>query len=154
MSVAGSTLVNMAFATEHPVLAHSEYRPVDEMVRVGGRFEVVSPHEPAGDQPAAIEELERRVDSQIKMPTGYHLQFGGTYEKLQSGRARLMSVPWNTIRPAVGGTATGGAAATSLCNRWPVTSAPSPPGAVVDACCAAGRPTPSCPTSTVSRGPT
>jgi excinuclease ABC subunit B len=57
----GSTLVNMAFATEHPVLAHSEYRPVDEMVRVGGRFEVVSPHEPAGDQPAAIDELERRI---------------------------------------------------------------------------------------------
>jgi excinuclease ABC subunit B len=56
-----STLVNMAFATEHPVLAHSEYRPVDEMVRVGGRFEVVSPHEPAGDQPAAIDELERRI---------------------------------------------------------------------------------------------
>src|SRR5439155_2064969 len=27
----------------------------------GGRFEVVSPHEPAGDQPAAIEELERRL---------------------------------------------------------------------------------------------
>jgi excinuclease ABC subunit B len=61
VSVAGSTLVNMAFATEHPVLAHSEYRAVDEIVRAGGRFEVVSPHEPAGDQPAAIEELERRV---------------------------------------------------------------------------------------------
>ncbi len=51
----------MAFATEHPVLAHSEYRAVDEIVRVGGRFEVVSPHAPAGDQPAAIEELERRI---------------------------------------------------------------------------------------------
>src|SRR3954465_10626154 len=51
----------MAFATEHPVLAHSEYRAVDELVRVGGRFEVVSPHAPAGDQPAAIEELERRI---------------------------------------------------------------------------------------------
>jgi excinuclease ABC subunit B len=61
MSVPGSTLVNMAFATEHPVLAHSEYRAVDEIVRVGGRFEVVSPHAPAGDQPAAIEELERRI---------------------------------------------------------------------------------------------
>jgi excinuclease ABC subunit B len=61
MSVAGSTLVNMAFATEHPVLAHSEYRAVDEVVRAGGRFEVVSPHQPAGDQPAAIEELERRI---------------------------------------------------------------------------------------------
>jgi excinuclease ABC subunit B len=61
VSVSGSTLVNMAFATEHPVLAHSEYRPVDAMVRAGRRFEVVSPYEPAGDQPAAIDELERRI---------------------------------------------------------------------------------------------
>jgi excinuclease ABC subunit B len=61
MSVRGSTLVNMAFATEHPVLAHSEYRPVDDIVRAGGRFEVVSEYDPAGDQPAAIEQLERRV---------------------------------------------------------------------------------------------
>ena len=63
MNLSGSTLnlVNMAFATEHPVLAHSEYRAVDDVVRVGGRFEVVSEHEPAGDQPAAIEELERRI---------------------------------------------------------------------------------------------
>ena len=61
MSVVGSTLVDMAFATEHPVLAHSEYRAVDDVVRAGGRFEVVSEHEPAGDQPAAIEELERRI---------------------------------------------------------------------------------------------
>lgn len=30
-------------------------------MRTGNRFEVVSPYEPAGDQPAAIEELERRV---------------------------------------------------------------------------------------------
>src|SRR5882757_8217154 len=51
----------MAFATEYPVLAHSEYRAVDDIVRVGGEFEVVSPHQPAGDQPAAIEELERRI---------------------------------------------------------------------------------------------
>ena len=51
----------MAFATEHPVVAHSEYRAVEEVVRAGGRFEVVSPHAPAGDQPAAIDELERRI---------------------------------------------------------------------------------------------
>src|SRR6185312_4821422 len=59
----------VAFATEIPgsaaqpdvPVAHSEFRPVGEIPRTGGRFEVVSPHEPAGDQPAAIEELERRV---------------------------------------------------------------------------------------------
>ncbi len=61
MSGAGSTLESMAFATEDPVLAHSEYRAMDEIVREGGRFEVVSEFEPAGDQPAAIDDLERRI---------------------------------------------------------------------------------------------
>ncbi|MEU1524308.1 excinuclease ABC subunit UvrB [Nocardia rhamnosiphila] len=64
----------MAFATElraagvsgteadgETPLARSEFRPVGEIERTGGRFEVVSPHRPAGDQPAAIEELERRI---------------------------------------------------------------------------------------------
>ncbi len=63
MSVPASTLVPMAFATEYPVLAHSEHRPVDAMVRAGNKFEVVSPYDPAGDQPAAIEDLERRIRS-------------------------------------------------------------------------------------------
>src|ERR1700677_102907 len=51
----------MGFATEHPVVAPSEYRAVEEIVRSGARFEVVSAHSPAGDQPAAIDELERRI---------------------------------------------------------------------------------------------
>ena len=53
----------MAFATEHPVLAQSEFRPVSEIPREGGRFEVVSDYKPAGDQPAAIDELERRINA-------------------------------------------------------------------------------------------
>ena len=36
---------------------------LDHVVRAGGRFHVVSPHEPAGDQPAAIEELERLIQA-------------------------------------------------------------------------------------------
>ncbi|MPY83353.1 MAG: excinuclease ABC subunit UvrB [Actinophytocola sp.] len=51
----------MAFATEHPVLAQSEFRPVSDIPRAGGRFEVVSDYKPAGDQPEAIEELDRRL---------------------------------------------------------------------------------------------
>ncbi|WP_072480145.1 excinuclease ABC subunit UvrB [Amycolatopsis australiensis] len=51
----------MAFATEHPVLAQSDFRPVSAIPRTGGRFEVVSDYQPAGDQPAAIDELERRI---------------------------------------------------------------------------------------------
>ncbi len=65
VSVGTLNLNAMAFATEHPVLAHSEYRPaadaVNGLVRAGAQFEVVSEYDPAGDQPAAIEELERRI---------------------------------------------------------------------------------------------
>ncbi len=51
----------MAFAAERPVIAQSEYRAVEDVLRTGARFEVVSPYQPAGDQPAAIDELERRI---------------------------------------------------------------------------------------------
>jgi excinuclease ABC subunit B len=77
LSVGARTLDTVAFATEIPgsaaevhkdaageidiPLAHSEHRPVGDIPRKGGRFEVVSPHQPAGDQPAAIAELERRL---------------------------------------------------------------------------------------------
>ncbi len=56
-------LEDVAFATEHPVLAHSEFRPVSEIPRSEGRFEVVSDYAPAGDQPEAIEELDRRLST-------------------------------------------------------------------------------------------
>jgi excinuclease ABC subunit B len=51
----------VAFATEYPIPAQSEFRPVEDIVRTGQRFEVVSDYEPAGDQPTAIEDLERRL---------------------------------------------------------------------------------------------
>ena len=54
-------LAGMAFAAEHPVLSHSEFRPVGEVERSDKLFEVVSEFEPSGDQPAAIKELDRRL---------------------------------------------------------------------------------------------
>ncbi len=53
----------MAFATEYPVLAQSEFRPVGDIPRSDARFQVVSDYEPAGDQPEAITDLERRINA-------------------------------------------------------------------------------------------
>ena len=55
------TLRGVAFASEHPVLAVSEFRPVGDIPRTSARFEVVSEYQPSGDQPQAIEELETRL---------------------------------------------------------------------------------------------
>ncbi|AKP08599.1 UvrABC system protein B [Corynebacterium pseudotuberculosis] len=52
----------MAFAAEHPELSVSDFRPVGEIERTNGTFHVVSEYKPAGDQPAAIEELDARLD--------------------------------------------------------------------------------------------
>ena len=52
----------MAFAAEQPVLAHSEFRPVGEVERAEGNFEVISEFEPSSDQPQAIAELSERLD--------------------------------------------------------------------------------------------
>lgn len=51
----------MAFAAEHPVLSHSEFRPVGEIERASGEFRVESEYQPAGDQPSAIKELDERL---------------------------------------------------------------------------------------------
>ncbi len=51
----------MAFAAEQPVVAHSEFRPIGEIERAPAEFTVVSDYEPAGDQPTAIADLERRL---------------------------------------------------------------------------------------------
>ncbi|WP_018683626.1 excinuclease ABC subunit UvrB [Actinokineospora enzanensis] len=48
-------------AAEKRVLAHSEHRPVSDIPRADGKFRMAADYQPAGDQPAAIEELERRV---------------------------------------------------------------------------------------------
>ncbi|KAB1551213.1 excinuclease ABC subunit UvrB [Corynebacterium sp. zg254] len=52
----------MAFAAERPELSYSEFRPVGDIERTPGTFQVISEYEPAGDQPKAIGELAERLD--------------------------------------------------------------------------------------------
>jgi len=56
----------VAFPTEIPAedetpKAHSQFRPVGDIPRTDGQFRMVADYEPAGDQPAAIADLERRI---------------------------------------------------------------------------------------------
>ncbi len=92
----------MAFATEHPVLAVSEHRPVGGIPRTSGRFEVVSDYEPSGDQPQAIAELEKRIDAGEKdvvllgaTGTGKSATTAWLVEKLQ--RPTLVMAPNKTL---------------------------------------------------------
>ncbi|GHH50528.1 excinuclease ABC subunit UvrB [Lentzea cavernae] len=97
----------MAFATELPpeestVKAHSEHRPVGDIERTDGQFRVVSEYQPAGDQPAAIADLERRVRSGERdvvllgaTGTGKSATTAWLVEKLQ--RPTLVMAPNKTL---------------------------------------------------------
>jgi excinuclease ABC subunit B len=92
----------VAFATEHPVLAVSEHRPVGDIPRTAGRFEVVSDYSPSGDQPTAIEDLERRINEGEKdivllgaTGTGKSATTAWLVEKLQ--RPTLVMAPNKTL---------------------------------------------------------
>ncbi|MGH3695864.1 MAG: excinuclease ABC subunit UvrB [Pseudonocardiaceae bacterium] len=50
-----------AAAIPRDLLPRSEFRPLGKTSRAPGRFRMVSDYAPAGDQPAAIDELERRI---------------------------------------------------------------------------------------------
>ncbi|MPY98906.1 MAG: excinuclease ABC subunit UvrB [Actinophytocola sp.] len=92
----------MAFATEHPVLAESEFRPVGDVPRADGRFKVVSDYEPAGDQPQAIAELDGRLKAGEKhvvllgaTGTGKSATAAWLIEKVQ--RPTLLLAPNKTL---------------------------------------------------------
>jgi excinuclease ABC subunit B len=92
----------MAFAAEHPIIAHSEFRPVGEIERSHTPFEVVSDHKPAGDQPTAIKELERRLTTGEKdvvllgaTGTGKSATTAWLIEKVQ--RPTLVMAPNKTL---------------------------------------------------------
>ncbi|MGH3717534.1 MAG: excinuclease ABC subunit UvrB [Pseudonocardiaceae bacterium] len=50
-----------AASPQRDLLPRSEFRPLGTTSRAPGRFQMVSDYSPAGDQPAAIDELERRI---------------------------------------------------------------------------------------------
>ncbi|GAA1481433.1 excinuclease ABC subunit UvrB [Gordonia sinesedis] len=51
----------MAFASENYPMTVADHRSVTDVLRQGRPFEVVSDYRPSGDQPQAINELERRL---------------------------------------------------------------------------------------------
>ena len=58
----------------------------------GSRRVVIQSNVRGRDLGSFVEDVKSQVAAKVKLPTGYHLEYGGTYEHLSSGRARLMIV--------------------------------------------------------------
>lgn len=84
------------------MIAHSQFRPVGDIARADGRFRMAADYQPAGDQPAAIEELERRIragEEHVVLlgatGTGKSATTGWLVERLQ--RPTLVLAPNKTL---------------------------------------------------------
>jgi cobalt-zinc-cadmium resistance protein CzcA len=58
----------------------------------GKRRIVIESNVRGRDLGSYVEEVQSKIKKNVELPTGYYLEYGGTYEKLQSGRARLRVV--------------------------------------------------------------
>lgn len=67
-------------ATEGPVQISREN---------GSRRVVIQSNVRGRDLGSFVEEARAKIEGAVKLPPGYRLEYGGNYEKLQSGRARL-----------------------------------------------------------------
>lgn len=70
----------------------SEESPVQVSREQGKRRVVVQSNVRGRDLGSYVEEVQQKVQSELKLPVGYYLEYGGTYEQLKSGRARLLIV--------------------------------------------------------------
>jgi len=68
----------------------------------GKRRVVIQSNVRGRDLGSFVEEVQRRVNAEVKLPVGYYLEYGGTYEKMQSGRARLAVVVPLTLALVLG----------------------------------------------------
>lgn len=66
--------------------------PVQISRENGQRRVVIQSNVRGRDLGSFVEDVKKAVDAGVKLPTGYYVEYGGTYEKLQSGRARLLIV--------------------------------------------------------------
>ena len=63
--------------------------PVQISRENGSRRVVIQSNVRGRDLGSFVEAARAQIEREVKLPPGYRLEYGGTYEKLQSGRARL-----------------------------------------------------------------
>ena len=66
--------------------------PVQISRENGARRVVIQSNVRGRDLGSFVEEVKVQVAQKVKLPVGYRVEYGGTYENLQSGRARLLIV--------------------------------------------------------------
>ena len=92
----GRILVPAPGGEQIPLAQLADIQSVEGPVQVsrenGQRRVVIQANVRGRDLGSFVEVAEQKIEAEVKLPTGYHLEYGGTYEHLQSGRARLMIV--------------------------------------------------------------
>lgn len=94
----GALLVNSPTGTKVPLAqlaAMRESEGAAEISRENGQRRIsIETNVRGRDLGSFVEEAQRRVEAEVKLPPGYRLEWAGTYENLQAGKLRLaIAVP-------------------------------------------------------------
>ncbi len=90
----GRILVPAPNGAAIPLAQLAEIKSIEGPVQIsrenGQRRIVIQANVRGRDLGSFTADVKKSLDVQYKLPTGYHLEYGGTFEQLQSGRARLL----------------------------------------------------------------
>jgi cobalt-zinc-cadmium resistance protein CzcA len=94
----GRILVPSPGGAQIPLAQLAEIQSTEGPVQVsrenGQRRVVVQANVRGRDLGSFVEEVKRKVEADVKLPTGYHVEYAGEYAKMQSALARLsIAVP-------------------------------------------------------------
>jgi cobalt-zinc-cadmium resistance protein CzcA len=89
-------LVSLPGGQRVPLVQLADIEAIEGPIQVGReageRRVVVQANVRGRDLGGFVEEAKVKVERQVKLPPGYHVEWGGQYEHLQEGMARLMVV--------------------------------------------------------------
>lgn len=92
----GRILVSAPSGARVPLAQLADIESVEGPVQIGrenGQRRVIIQSNVRGrDLGRFVADVERAVDRQVRLPVGYHVEYAGTYEHLESGRNRLAVV--------------------------------------------------------------
>ena len=92
----GSILVSAPNKQQIPLSQLADIESIEGPVQIsrenGQRRVVIQANVRGRDLGSFAEEAQKKIETNYKMLPGYHIEYGGTFEQLQSGRARLALV--------------------------------------------------------------
>lgn len=92
----GRILIPAPGGAQVPLAQLADIRSIEGPVQIsrenGARRIAIQVNVRGRDLGSVVQDIQRKLDAEVHLPVGYHVEYGGTYQQLQEARSRLAVV--------------------------------------------------------------